>query len=73
MATATHVNNPTAIRPSTMSALKSPNFRLYFGGQLISISGTWMQNIAQGFLVFSLTQSELWLGIVALVAGLPMV
>lgn len=71
MATATSLN--ANVRPSATSALRSPNFRLYFGGQLVSISGTWMQNVAQGFLVFSLTQSELWLGIVACVAGLPMV
>ena len=39
-------------KPSTLSALRSPNFRLYFAGQLVSISGTWMQNIAQSYLVF---------------------
>lgn len=56
---------------STFSALRSGNFRLYFVGQLISLSGTWMQNIAQGYLVFSLTHSEAYLGLVALAAGLP--
>lgn len=61
------------LRSNTLSALRSANFRLYFAGQLVSVSGTWMQNIAQGFLVFSLTKSELWLGIVALIAGLPIV
>ena len=60
-------------RKSTLSALKSPNFRLYFAGQLVSLSGTWMQNVAQGFLVFKLTRSELWLGIVACAAGLPLI
>lgn len=60
-------------RPGTMSALRNPNFRLYFFGQLISNSGTWMQNIAQSYLVYQLTKSELWLGIVACAAGLPMV
>lgn len=62
-----------AIRPSTYSALRSPNFRLYFSGQLVSISGIWMQNVAQGFLVFSLTRSEFWLGLVALASGIPMI
>ena len=57
----------------TFSALRSANFRLYFAGQLVSISGTWMQTVAQGFLVFSLTKSELWLGIVACAAGLPII
>jgi MFS family permease len=73
MATITQVREQRSSRPSTLSALRSPNFRLYFAGQLVSISGTWMQNIAQGFLVFSLTHSELWLGIVACAAGLPMI
>lgn len=59
-------------RQGTFTALRNPNFRIYFGGQLVSITGTWMQNVAQGFLVFSLTKSELWLGIVACAAGLPM-
>jgi MFS family permease len=57
----------------TFAAFKNPNFRLYFFGQLISTSGTWMQNIAQGYLVFQLTKSELWLGIVACAAGLPLI
>jgi MFS family permease len=55
----------------TFSALRYSNFRLYFGGQLVSISGSWMQTVAQGWLVFHITQSELWLGIVACAAGLP--
>lgn len=63
--------SPARARPSTFSALRSSNFRLYFVGQLVSISGTWMQNLAQGFLVFQITHSEAWLGIVACAAGLP--
>lgn len=55
----------------TLSALRYPNFRLYFIGQLISLTGSWMQIVAQGWLVFDLTKSELWLGIVACAAGLP--
>ena len=55
----------------TLDAFQSTNFRVYFVGQLISISGTWMQNLAQGYLVFQLTKSEAWLGIVACAAGLP--
>src|SRR3954452_10418438 len=64
---------PTPAYSGTFSALRSANFRLYFAGQLVSISGTWMQNLAQGFLVFSLTKSEAWLGIVACAAGLPVI
>lgn len=62
----------TIPKDGTFAALNNSNFRLYFIGQLISMSGTWMQNIAQGYLVFSLTQSEFWLGIVAFAAGAPM-
>jgi MFS family permease len=53
------------------AAFNTPEFKLYFIGQLISVSGTWMQSVAQGWLVFHLTQSELWLGLVACAAGLP--
>ena len=46
-------------------ALRHRNFRLFFGGQLISLSGTWMQQIAIGWLVYRLTASPLILGLVA--------
>ncbi len=60
------------VAPSrTFSALRHSNFRWYFGGQLISISGSWMQVLAQGWLVFELTHSELALGVVAGAAGIP--
>ncbi len=73
MASVTQDKNTLMRKPSTLSALRSANFRLYFAGQLVSITGTWMQNIAQSYLVFELTKSELWLGIVACAAGLPLV
>jgi MFS family permease len=56
----------------TFSALHNLDFRIYFAGQLASTSGTWMQSIAQGWLVYQLTHSELWLGIVACATGLPL-
>ena len=56
---------------STFAALSNRNFRLYFIGQLASTSGTWMQLTAEGWLVFQLTHSAAWLGIVACAAGLP--
>ena len=61
------------VQRGTLSALRHANFRLYFAGQLASASGTWMQNVAQGFLVYQITRSELRLGIVACAAGLPLV
>src|SRR3989454_4338715 len=56
----------------TFSALRYRNFRLFFGGQLISLIGTWMQNTAQGWLVYQLTGSKILLGVVAAVGSTPM-
>ena len=55
----------------TFSALRHPNYRLWFMGQLVSLVGTWMQNTAQGYLVYQLTQSPAYLGYVGFVSGLP--
>src|SRR6266478_5533418 len=46
----------------TFRALRHRNFRLFLIGQLISLVGTWMQNVAQSWLVYRLTHSELLLG-----------
>lgn len=53
------------------SALYFRDFRLFWFGQLISLSGTWMQSVAQGWLVYSLTKSPFYLGIVAAASTLP--
>jgi MFS family permease len=55
----------------TFSALRHPNYRLWFIGQLVSLVGTWMQNTAQGYLVYELTRSPAYLGYVGFVSGLP--
>lgn len=55
----------------TFAALKSRNYRLWFFGQMISLFGTWMQTTAQGFLVFELTHSAVYLGYVAFASGIP--
>lgn len=55
----------------TFAALRYPNFRLWFMGQLASLVGTWMQTTAQGFLVFELTHSATYLGYVGFAAGIP--
>jgi len=52
-------------------ALRHRNFRLFWFGQLISLIGTWMQSIAQAWLVLLLTGDPFWLGIVAAVQFLP--
>src|ERR1700690_1190476 len=48
--------------PSTFRALRHRNFRLFIGGQVVSLVGTWMQTVAQSWLVYRLTHSELLLG-----------
>ena len=56
----------------TFSALKHRNFRLFFSGQLISFTGTWMTTTAQGWLVYQLTGSKALLGVVAAASSAPM-
>ncbi|MEP7356199.1 MAG: MFS transporter [Anaerolineales bacterium] len=55
----------------TFRSLRHRNFQLYFGGQLISIAGTWMQIVAQGWLVYQISHSELTLGIVGFASAIP--
>jgi predicted MFS family arabinose efflux permease len=55
----------------TFAALQSPNYRLWFIGQLVSLVGTWMQSTAQGFLIFQITHSPAFLGYVSFAAGIP--
>jgi len=52
-------------------ALTFRNFRLFFIGQLISVSGVWMQTLAQSWLIFDLTHSAAWLGVIAGVKAIP--
>jgi MFS family permease len=56
----------------TFASLRHRNFRLFFIGQLISLTGTWMQNTAQSWLVYELTGSKLLLGVVAAVGSAPL-
>ena len=58
---------------STFRALRHRNFRLWFFGQLISLVGTWMQTIAQNWLVYQLTGSARDLGLVNFVGAIPLV
>jgi MFS family permease len=55
----------------TFSSLRVRNYRLYFIGQIISTSGTFMQSIAQAWLVLKLTNSGTALGLVAALQNLP--
>lgn len=52
-------------------AFESRNYRLYFAGQLISLVGTWLQVVAEGWLVLQLTNSPLLIGLVTALAMIP--
>jgi MFS family permease len=56
---------------TVLRALRHRNYRLYFGGQFISLVGTWMQMVATGWLVYQLTGSARWLGISSFVSRVP--
>lgn len=58
-------------RLSPFAALRHRNFRLFYAGQTISLIGTWMQQLAQGWLVLELTNSAFWVGLVAFLGSLP--
>lgn len=52
-------------------ALASANYRYYFIGQLVSLIGTWLQMVAQGWLIYQMTHSAFWVGVVSAVGNLP--
>ena len=56
---------------TTLRALRHRNFQLFFSGQFISLCGTWMQTIAQDWLVYRLTGSSWLLGVVAFAGQIP--
>src|SRR5580704_7836864 len=56
---------------TTFAALSVPNYRLYYGGQAISMIGTWMQMTAQAWLVLTLTGSSTALGLIVALQTLP--
>ena len=57
--------------PTTLRSLRHRNFQLFFSGQMISLVGTWMQSIAQDWLVYRLTGSSLLLGAVGFASQFP--
>ena len=57
--------------PATLRALRYRNFQLFFSGQLISLVGTWMQNVAQAWLVYRITNSAALLGAVGFAGQIP--
>ncbi len=64
--------SPPPLRPlGAFRALRHRNFRLFFGGQLISLIGTWMQSLALSWLVYRMTGSAVLLGVVGFVSQIP--
>ncbi|MCU1342809.1 MAG: major facilitator superfamily transporter [Candidatus Acidoferrum typicum] len=57
--------------PAAFRSLKHRNFRLFFSGQLISLIGTWMQTIAEAWLIYRLTGSSVLLGLLGFVSQIP--
>jgi MFS family permease len=55
----------------TFASLRRRNYRLFFSGQVVSVTGTWMQRVAQAWLVLQLTHSPVAVGILALAQFLP--
>ena len=56
--------------PRTFRALKHRNFRLFFIGQGLSMMGTWLQQVAMGWLTYRLTGSAWLLGVIAFCANI---
>ena len=56
---------------NTLRALRYRNFQLFFSGQLISLIGTWMQNVAEAWLVYRLTGSSVLLGAMGFANQIP--
>jgi MFS family permease len=57
--------------PAMFRAFRHRNYRLFFSGQIISLVGTWMQSVAQSWLVYRLTGSSLLLGLVGFASQIP--
>src|SRR6266545_7661709 len=63
----------TALPQQGFAALRYRNFRLLWSGLIVSNMGTWMQNVANGWLVLQLTNSPLWLGLLGFSFAVPMI
>src|SRR5260370_297512 len=57
--------------PAGLRALRHRDFRVFFAGQAVALVGSWMQQVAQAWLVLSLTNSPLRLGLVGILNFLP--
>ncbi len=67
----TKINGGNSRISSTFRALKHRNFQLFFAGQFISLIGTWMQSVAQSWLVYSITGNVALLGLIGFAGQIP--
>lgn len=65
------LTGPASRLRQTFVALHERDFRIFWIGQLISVTGTWMQTVAQGWLVLQLTGSPFLLGVAAAARSIP--
>ncbi len=68
---ASAVPAPVNGRAHAFRALRNPGYRAYFGAQVVSFGGAWMQTVAQGWLVYRITGSSFLLGLVAFLSQVP--
>ena len=61
----------TAELPQVIRALRNRNFRLFWAGNFTSNVGSWMENVARGWLVLTLTNSAFWLGVIGFAGQIP--
>jgi Arabinose efflux permease len=66
-----HSSKISSTFSGTFRALKHRNFQLFFAGQFISLTGTWMQSVAQSWLVYRLTGSVILLGMIGFASQIP--
>ncbi|HSD21599.1 MAG TPA: MFS transporter, partial [Anaeromyxobacter sp.] len=57
--------------PDALRSLRKRDLRLFFAGQAVSLAGTWMQSVAQSWLIWRLTRSSELLGIVSFLGQVP--
>jgi len=62
---------PMSRLSTTFRALRHRNFQLFFAGQFVSLTGTWMQSVAQSLLVYRLTGSVILLGLIGFASQIP--
>jgi MFS family permease len=70
---AVELKSEVITRPRMLEAMEHRDFRYLWAGNFLSNIGTWMQNIAQGWLVLQLTNSAFWLGVVGFASAVPLV